>query len=99
MARPSINLPSAIALDLLYGLVLTFLFRRSYVVLPGTGGAIKGISFGVVCWFLRVFMGAAGAWIMFAVPITTLMYQMATGLAEMILIGLFIGTALNRNDG
>ena len=45
IAKTSINAPAGIIIDILYGLVMGFIFLILYSALPGNTGLIKGISF------------------------------------------------------
>ena len=55
---------------------------------------VKGLSFGLLVWFLRVAMQAASQWMMFTIPTNTLLYTLAVGIAEMLVLGLFYGLTL-----
>ncbi len=79
--------------DLAYGFALAGLFLVLYATLPGTFGLLKGLSFGVIVWFLRVAMAAATTFVMFDVPGSAIFYQLATGLAEMLVLGTVYGLA------
>lgn len=94
IAKTSLNLAAGIIIDLVYGFVLAALFLLLYQSLPGQSGFLKGISFGLIVWFLRVAMGVASQWLMFKVPIKTLLYTLVAGLAEMLILGVFYGLAL-----
>jgi hypothetical protein len=52
---------------------------------------LKGLSFGLLLWFLRVVMNAAGQWILFAIPEATLAYTLTAGLLEMLALGAIVG--------
>jgi hypothetical protein len=67
-----------------------------YQSLPGASGWIKGVSFGVLVWFFRVVMHALSSWLMFNVPGGTVACMLGTGLAEMLVLGVFYGLALNK---
>jgi hypothetical protein len=98
IARPSINAAAGLAIDLLYGFVLAGLFLILCQGLPGRTGIAKGAVLGLIIWFLRVFMQAASAWVMFTVPEITLLYFAVTGLGEMLVIGVFFGVTLRPGD-
>ncbi len=95
IARTSISVPAGLALDLVYGFVLAGLFLLLYKSLPGTTGLLKGLTFGLIVWFIRVVMGVASQWMMFRVPTKTLLYSLITGLAEMLFLGMLFGLALH----
>jgi hypothetical protein len=69
-------------------------FLLLYNSLPGETGLIKGVSFAVLAWFFRVVMYVASQWVMFIVPIQTLLYSLVTGLGEMIILGVLYGLTL-----
>jgi hypothetical protein len=94
VARPSVNVAAGIAIDLGYGFATAGVFLLLYKSLPGEAGWMKGLSYGLLVWFFRVVMGAAGQWVMFVVPPVTLVYSLAAGLLEMLVLGLFYGLAL-----
>ncbi len=56
IAKASVNVTAGIIIDLIYGFVLTGLFLLFYNSLPGTAGIVKGISYAVIVWFLRVLL-------------------------------------------
>ncbi len=94
IAKTSINAPVGIVIDLVYGFALAGIFLLLYRSLPGDAGWIKGISFGLLVWFLRVLMRAASDWMMFNVPGQALGYALVAGLIEMLVIGIFYGLTL-----
>ncbi len=94
IARPAVNAAAGIVIDLVYGFVLAGIFLLLYRSLPGESGLIKGLSFGVLAWFLRVVMGALSEWIMYTVPGETLLYQAGAGLVEMLVLGILFGLTL-----
>ena len=94
IAKTSINVPVGIIIDLLYGFIMGFIFLILYSALPGNSGLIKGISFALIIWFFRVMMSVVSSWMMFNVPINTLLYTAATGLIEMLIIGIIYGVFL-----
>jgi hypothetical protein len=94
IAKKSINAPLGMAIDLVYGLVMTGLFLTLYKSLPGQTGLVKGLSFGLIVWFFRVAMYTLTQLMMFEVPMNTLAYTLTTGLAEMVIVGAVIGLTL-----
>jgi hypothetical protein len=94
IAKTSINAPVGILIDLLYGFIMGFIFLILYSALPGNSGLIKGISFALIIWFFRIMMSVVSSWMMFNVPINTLLYTAATGLIEMLIIGIIYGVFL-----
>ena len=95
IARTSLNPVAGIVIDLVYGFALAGLFLLLYHSLPGESGFLKGLGFALMVWFLRVVMSAASQWVMFRVPITTLLYSLVTGLAEMLILGILYGLSLS----
>ncbi len=94
IARTSPNISAGVLADLVYGFLLAAVFLLLYPSLPGDNGLVKGISFAVLLWLLRVVMYAASHWVMFNVPETTLVYILITGLVEMFVLGLLYGLTL-----
>ena len=94
IARTSLNFMAGMVIDLAYGFILAALFLLVYPSLPGAVGLVKGLSFAVMVWFLRVVMSAASQWMMFRVPINALMYSLLAGLVEMLILGILYGLLL-----
>ncbi len=94
IAKTGINLPAGIAIDLVYGFVIVGIFALLHTALPGQSGLVKGLSLGLGMWFFRVVMGVASAWMTQQVPLALLGYQLATGLAELLILGAFVGILL-----
>ena len=69
-------------------------FVLLYGSLPGESGVAKGLAFGLLVWFFRVVMQVATQWMMFNVPVGTLLYTLTSGLAEMLVLGLLYGLTL-----
>jgi hypothetical protein len=94
IAKTSINPVAGIAIDLIYGFVMAGVFLVLYQSLPGEAGIVKGISFALGIWFFRVVMYVATQWMMFNVPVTTLLYALIAGLGEMLILGILYGLVL-----
>ena len=94
IAKTSINIPAGIVIDLIYGFVMAGVFLLLYSSLPGSGGLLKGISFGLLVWFFRVVMHIATTWMTLNVPISAVVYALLTGLAEMLILGILYGLTL-----
>lgn len=94
IARTSVNPIAGSAIDLAYGFVMAGAFLLLYASLPGATGLVKGLSFAILVWFLRVVMQAASHWVMFNVPLKTLLYSLVAGLGEMLILGVLYGLAL-----
>jgi hypothetical protein len=91
ISRTSINVPAGVVIDLVYGFLLAGLFLLLYPSLPGQAGWVKGLSYGLLAWFFRVVMGTASQWMMYTIPVETLLYSLVAGLAEMLVLGLLFG--------
>jgi hypothetical protein len=96
IARQSINMPAGIIIDLVYGFVISGLFLMLFPVLPTDYGIIKGITFGLGMWFFRVLMNVISSWMMYNIPVKTLIYILLAGLVEMIILGILNGLLLKR---
>ena len=94
IARTTINVPAGIAIDLAYGFIMAGIFLMIFQSLPGESGIVKGITFAFIIWFFRVVMSAASNWMMFKVPMDTILYYLSTGLAEMLILGILYGLTL-----
>jgi hypothetical protein len=68
-------------------------FLLLYASLPGEAGWVKGVSFALLVWFFRVAMYTASQWVMFNVPVNTLLYTLVAGL-EMLVLGILYGLTL-----
>jgi hypothetical protein len=94
IARTSLNPLKGIVIDIVFAFVMAAVFLLLYSSLPGATGLIKGLSFTVMVWFFRVVMYTASQWVMFIVPIQTLIYTIGAGLGEMTILGLLYGMTL-----
>lgn len=94
IAKTTINAPAGVIIDLVYGFIMGAIFLILYTALPGKTGFSKGLVFGMIIWFFRVLMSVISSWMMFHIPITTLAYVAATGLIEMLIIGIIYGIFL-----
>jgi hypothetical protein len=94
IAKTSINPLAGIVIDLAYGFIMAGVFLLLYKSLPGGTGIIKGVSFAFLVWFFRVVMSVASQWVMFNVPVETLLYSLGVGLCEMLVLGLLYGLTL-----
>ncbi len=96
IARKSLNLIAGIVIDLAYGFLMTGIFLLLYNSLPGEVGGVKGICFGILAWFFRVVMQAISQWLMYTVPVRTVLYTVLSGLAEMLVLGVIIGLIISH---
>jgi hypothetical protein len=94
IVKTTINVPVGISIDIVYGFVLAGIFLLLYKSLPGKTGLVKGIIFAFLVWFFRTVMYTATQWMMFNVPIGTLLYMLITGLGEMLILGILYGLTL-----
>jgi hypothetical protein len=94
IARTLLNPAKGIVIDLVFGFVMAAVFLLLYSSLPGATGLIKGLSLAVMVWFFRVVMYAASQWVMFIVPVQTLLYTVVSGLGEMLILGVLYGLTL-----
>jgi len=94
IARTSINPLAGTVIDLVYGFAMAGVFLLLYQSLPGEIGLVKGVSFALLAWFFRVVMSTASQWVMFSVPVKTLLYSLVAGLVEMLILGVLYGLTL-----
>ena len=95
IAKARVNFIAGIVIDLAYGFILAALFLLLYPSLPGEAGLAKGISFGLMVWFLRVVMSVISQWMMYKIPGKTLVYTLLAGLVEMLVLGFLYGLTLH----
>jgi hypothetical protein len=95
IAKTSVNFVAGLIVDLAYGFILAALFLLLYGSLPGEAGLVKGVSFALIVWFLRVVMSVASQWMMFKVPVKALLYTLLAGLGEMLILGILYGLFLH----
>lgn len=91
IARTTINAPAGLVVDLVYGFILAGLFLVLYPSLPGLTGWVKGLTYGLLVWFFRVVMDVISQWMMYTLPVDALLYTLAAGLLEMLVLGLLFG--------
>jgi hypothetical protein len=94
ISKTLINPLRGILIDLVYGFVMAGVFLLLYNSLPGETGFIKGVCFAVLVWFFRVVMYTASQWVMFIIPVKTLLYSLVVGLGEMLILGVLYGLTL-----
>lgn len=95
IARTSLNLAAGILIDLAYGFILAGLFLLLYASLPGQAGWLKGLSYATIVWIFRGVMTAAAEWLMYKIPVRTLLYRLFTSLAELFMLGILFGFFLH----
>ena len=96
IARASVNALAGSLIDLAYGMILTVLFVTLWPGLPGETGLVKGLSFGLMVWFLRVVMRVASDWVTTTVPSSTHAYALVGGLIQILLVTALIALLLPR---
>jgi hypothetical protein len=94
IAKTSVNALAGIVIDFAYGFIMAAVFLLLYKSLLGGTGLMKGMSFALLAWFFRVVMGVASQWMMFNVPVRTLLYTLIAGLGEMLILGILYGLVL-----
>ena len=94
IAKTSLNLVAGVIIDLAYGFILAAMFLLVYPSLPGEVGFVKGVSFALMVWFLRVVMSVASQWMMYVIPVRSLLYTILAGLGEMLVLGILYGLTL-----
>lgn len=94
IAKTSLNPIAGFLVDLVFGFIMAGIFLLLYNGLPGTTGLLKGLSYAGIMWFFRVVMQVASHWMMYTIPGKTLLYTLLTGLAEMAVLGILYGLAL-----
>jgi uncharacterized membrane protein YagU involved in acid resistance len=90
IAKTNLNLPAGIIIDLAYGFIMAGVFVILYEGLP-LAGLVKGLGYGLMVWFFRVVMSTASGWMMYKIPVKTLLYNLSAGLVEMLVLGLIYG--------
>jgi hypothetical protein len=98
IAKASLNVSAGMLIDLAYGFIMAALFLLLCKGLPGRTALVKGMSFGLLAWFFRVVMCTASQWMMFNIPREALLYSLATGFVEMLLLSLLYGLTLKTAD-
>jgi hypothetical protein len=91
ISRQSINIPVGLAIDLLYGFIISGMFIMILPALPTEIGIVKGATYGMGMWFFRVLMSVISNWMMFNIPGKAVIYTLLTGLIEMMILGILNG--------
>ena len=97
IARPGINVVAGSAIDLAFGVILAGLFSALRGSLPGGNGLTKGLSFGLIVWFLRVCMRVASEWVVTVVPAEVHAYTLAAGFVQILVVTGVIGWLLQES--
>ena len=98
IAKTPLNVVAGSVIDLAYGFILAAIFLLIYEGLPGHTGILKGFSYAILIWFFRGVMYAASTWIMYKVPIQTIVYGLIAGLLEMLVLGILFGATLKPSS-
>ncbi len=96
IARHGVNAFAGSLIDLAYGVILAVLFVILWPCLPGETGLVKGLSFGVTVWFLRVVMRVTSDWMTTTVPASAHVYTLVVGLVQVLLVSTLIAVLLPR---
>lgn len=94
IARSSVNIVLGFGIDILYSFVMAGLFLLLYKSLPGTTSVIKGLSFGLIVSFFSVATHVFSQLVMFKVPANALVYMFLTGLAQMLIVSIYLSLTL-----
>jgi len=86
IARKSMNPIPATLIDLAYGFIIAGLYLLLRPALPGSTVLAKAVSFALILWVLRVVMTAVTHWVMFDLPGSAHMHDIAAGFLEMLVI-------------
>lgn len=97
IARETVNIPAGAIIDVMYGFIISGIFLVILPALPSESGIMKGLAYGIGMWFFRVVMMVFSEWMMFDIPVKTLIYLLVTGFFEMILLGILNGLILKKN--
>ncbi len=95
VSRQKVDVLGGILINVFFGFAMAGLFILLSGCLPGGPGWVKGLSFAVMIWFIRVVMRAFSSRVTETVPGGSLVYMLASGLVEMVLIGLLYGWTLS----
>ncbi len=94
VSREQILIGVGIIVDLFYGFVMAGLFLLLYKSMPGQSPILKGLFYGAMVWFFRVAMSVASSYVMTTAPAGAMLYGLAVGLLEMLLLGILYGLLL-----
>lgn len=97
IARETVNIPAGAIIDVIYGFIISGIFLVILPALPSESGIMKGLAYGIGMWFFRVVMMVFSEWMMFNIPVKTLIYLLVTGFFETILLGILNGLILKKN--
>jgi hypothetical protein len=75
--------------ELINGFLLALIYAVIHPCLPGRGW-VKGVSYGLIVWALRVVMWAFSTYMMTDLPSATIGITVGTGLIEVLILGVVI---------
>ena len=75
--------------ELINGFLLALIYAVIHGCLPGRGW-VKGLSYGLIVWALRVVMWAFSTYVMTDMPPLTIGINVVTGLIEVLVLGIVI---------
>jgi hypothetical protein len=82
--------------ELINGFILATIYAVIYRCLPGQGW-VKGISYGLLVWALRVVMWAFSTYVMTELSPLLIVVTVGTGLVEVLVLGVVIA-AIYRDE-
>jgi hypothetical protein len=91
ISRKQFLMPLGVASDIFSGFAIVFFFALLYPALPTPSGIVKGIVFGLIAGFFRVFMNAVASFAMFDMPAGAFVYTLLAGIVEMSTLGFLAG--------
>ena len=71
--------------EVINGFILVLIYKLIHTSLPGTA-LVKGISYGLIVWALRVLMWAFSTFMMFDVSAVMIVVTAALGLVEVLIL-------------
>jgi len=98
ITKSAINIPVGVLIDLIYGFIISGIFMVISPALPTGSGIMKGLTYGLGMWFFRGLMSVISYWMMFDIPLQTLIYILVAGLVEMLLLGVLNGLIIKSEN-
>ena len=83
------KMTNGLIFEVVNGFMLAVIYAVVHPSLPGEGW-VKGLSYGLLVWGLRVVMGAFSTYMMFDVRATSIVITAFTGLIEVLVLGVAI---------
>jgi hypothetical protein len=91
ISKSKVSIATGVVIDLFYGFMMYGIFLIMFNCLPGENQFAKGLVYGLMIWFFRVLMSVASTYMMYQIPVKTMIYTLLTGFLEMVAIGSFYG--------